>query len=272
MDRLNRDFASLSPERPRLTGQYWLRHRAGRDVRVEAIFQLTDFDALGPCVIVAARDITARHLAEEGLMDSEARYRLLADRSSDMVSRLDLDGTRLYVSPASFEILGYDSNRLLGTRPWDFIHPEEATRVKETLHRMGRGDLEQARSTHRVRHALGHWVWVEVLFRLVRDPETGVVVEIVSSLRDITIRQALQDQVQAGADLLQATLESMEQGLIVVSADRTITLSNRRAADLLAEPPVTGSAPPVRRRGPIVGPRPLRLAVRPCRRDERRPR
>ena len=241
--RLNREFASLSPERPRLTGQYWLRHRSGRDVRVEAIFQLTDVDALGACVIVAARDITARHLAEENLKDSEARYRLLADRSSDMVSRLDLTGTRLYVSPASFEILGYDANRLLGTKPSDFMHHQEATRVDEILERMGRGDLEQARSSHRVRHALGHWVWVEALFRLVRAPETGAAVEIVSSLRDISLRQALQNQVQAGADLLQATLETMEQGLIVVSADRIIKISNRRAADFLAMPAVTGPTP-----------------------------
>ncbi len=48
VERLNRDFASLSPERPRLTGQYRLRHKDGATVRVEAIFQLTDFDALGP--------------------------------------------------------------------------------------------------------------------------------------------------------------------------------------------------------------------------------
>ena len=242
VDRLNREFASLSPQRPRLIGQYRLRHREDRDVRVEAIFQLTDFDTLGDCVIIAARDITARHLAEEGLKDSEARYRLLADRSSDMISRLDLTGTRLYVSPASFEILGYPSQRLLGTRPSDFIHPKEATRVEDILNRMGRGNLEQARSTHRVRHALGHWVWVEALFRLVRHPESGVAVEIVSSLRDVTIRQALQDQVQAGADLLQATLESMEQGLIVVSADRTVKISNRRASELLAAPGIAGVA------------------------------
>ncbi len=242
-ERLNRDFDSLSPDRPRLTGRYRLRHKDGRTVRVEAIFQLTDFDALGACVIVAARDITARHLAEEGLKDSEARYRLLADRSSDMVSRLDLTGTRLYVSPASFEILGYDADKLLGTKQSEFIHHQDATRVEGILERMGRGDLEQARSTHRVRHALGHWVWVEALFRLVRAPETGAAVEIISSLRDISIRQALQDQVQAGADLLQATLETMEQGLVVVSADRLIKISNRRAADLLAKPAVTGSAP-----------------------------
>ncbi len=244
VDRLNREFASLSPERPRLTGQYWLRHKDGRGVRVEAIFQMTDFDSLGACVIVTARDVTARYRAEEGLKDSEARYRLLADRSSDMVSRLDLTGTRLYVSPAAFEILGYGSEQLVGTRHWAFIHPEEAAKVEGILDRMSKGNLEQARSTHRVRHALGHWVWVETLFRLVRDPTSGVAVEIVSSLRDITIRQALQDQVQAGADLLKVTLESMEQGLIVVSVDRTIKISNRRAADLLAmEPEVTGSTP-----------------------------
>ncbi len=244
VDRLKREFGSLSPERSRLTGQYWLRHKEGRAVRVEAIFQLTHFDGLGDCVIIAARDVTARHLAEEGLKDSEARYRLLADRSSDMVSRLDLTGARLYVSPASFEILGHNPTRLLGTKPWDFIHPDEASEVEGILGLLGKGELDQARSTYRIRHALGHWVWIEALFRLVRDPTSGTATEIVASLRDVSVRQALQTQVQAGADLLQATLESMEQGLIVVSADRAIRIDNRRATDLLAmEPAASGVTP-----------------------------
>ncbi len=154
----------------------------------------------------------------------------------------------------------------------EFIHHQEATRVEGILERMGKGDLEQARSTHRVRHALGHWVWVEALFRLVRAPETGAAAEIVSSLRDISIRQALQDQVQAGADLLQATLESMEQGL-----DRRVGRSHhqdqqpaRRRSPGEARGHRFSSV--VGRRDPIVGPRWLRLAVRPCRVDERRPR
>jgi PAS domain S-box-containing protein len=59
-------------------------------------------------------DITNMKQIELKLRDSEARYRLLADNSADMVFQLDRNFVCNYASPASLEILGIPPDELIG--------------------------------------------------------------------------------------------------------------------------------------------------------------
>jgi PAS domain-containing protein len=70
-------------------------------------------------VVRTYADVTERRKAERSVRESEARYRLLADHSTDMIVRTDLDSTRRFVSPASKDLLGYEPHELVGTRPLD---------------------------------------------------------------------------------------------------------------------------------------------------------
>ncbi len=53
-------------------------------------------------------DVTATVAAEERLRRSEHDFRLLAERSTDMITRTTPDGTVLYVSPAARIVLGLE--------------------------------------------------------------------------------------------------------------------------------------------------------------------
>ena len=200
--RVAAEYAALTPDNPRVASLHRVRHKAGHYVWLEAVFQLTDAGEVGQSVIVAARDVTARQEVQQALADSEARYRLLADASSDMVSRLGLDGRRLYVSPSVAEILGFDAAELVGTVPFGFVHSDDLVRVQGVFAGLAEGRTDRARSVHRVRHKDGHWVWAEVLFRLVRDVATGEPLEVISSVRDVTERETLQQRLQGTNRLL----------------------------------------------------------------------
>src|SRR6185369_8076129 len=56
------------------------------------------------------------------LAEREAQFRLLAENSSDMISRHDVQGTFLYVSPASYTLTGYKPEELIGAGVLAFIH------------------------------------------------------------------------------------------------------------------------------------------------------
>ena len=214
-------FGSLTPDAPRTTSRHRIRHKAGGYVRIEAILTLTREGN----ILIAARDVSARHVAEQGLAESEARFRSLADASSDMIQQLDLSGRRLYLSPASLEIFGRTPGDMLGTHPVDFIMDKDATRVGALIAEVAEGRRDQARSIHQIRHADGHGVFVEAQFRLVRERETGRPLEIVSSVRDITERETLQRQHAEANRWLRLAEEIAHVGHWRVDLPATVTWS-----------------------------------------------
>jgi len=78
--------------------------------------------------ISVVRDVSRRKKAEEESKKSEARYRLVTERTSDLISitTFSSEPHYVYVNPAHEAILGYKPEHLIGKCPFDFIHPEIA--------------------------------------------------------------------------------------------------------------------------------------------------
>jgi two-component system cell cycle sensor histidine kinase/response regulator CckA len=133
---------------------------------------------------------TTRHLIE-----SEERYRLLAENARDIVSLRSGDGLTLYLSPSSTLLLGYSPEQLESTPLEQLIHPDDLAPVARARTEMARSDGPGvATATYRVRRGDGQWIWMETLYR--RMPTVGgVAPEILSSSRDITERKLLESQV-----------------------------------------------------------------------------
>lgn len=110
---LHAQLALLGPDDPVLvdcvarvdsgTEQRWLQWVDHYVVTVE-----------GPEIISVGRDVTDRHIAQQALVESERRFRTLADESSDVVWRIRLPNVCFdYVSPSVMEILGVDPSVLV---------------------------------------------------------------------------------------------------------------------------------------------------------------
>ncbi|QAY75245.1 PAS domain S-box protein [Sphingosinicella sp. BN140058] len=66
-------------------------------------------------VLPVAADLKQRKRLYETLRDSEARFRLVTENSTDIILNIDADGTIRYVSPAIATVGGYAPERLVGT-------------------------------------------------------------------------------------------------------------------------------------------------------------
>ena len=136
--------------------------------------------------VVLTEDVTAAKTAETALRDSESRFRLLAENSTDMISRHDTQGVYLYASPACIPLLGFLPEQLEGSSAFDYIHPEDSVAVRAILEELL--ETQSPRTIHyRIRRKNGDFVWFESVSRAVCVQSTGML-EIQVASRDITER------------------------------------------------------------------------------------
>ncbi|GJE02049.1 PAS domain-containing hybrid sensor histidine kinase/response regulator [Methylobacterium isbiliense] len=212
LPRVAAEIADLTAAKPRRVSEHRMRHKAGHHVWVEAAFQLTKAGTPEEALIVSARDVTARRAADAALRESEARHRLLAERTGDIIVRADLDGTLRYLSPAVEGVTGYTPETLLNRRATDLIDPEDRAAVRRAYRRLlVAAPGTKTSLTYRARHRLGHAVWLEVNPTLLRDETTGQPLGYVDVARDVTVRMAVEAELAAAREQTEAARIEAEQ-------------------------------------------------------------
>ncbi len=150
------------------------------------------------------RDITARKAMEDELADSEARYRVIAEHLTDVVSRANLAGDVVYISPSVTPLLGYSVDEVTGSGMITHVHPDDAPRVKQAYSDLITGRIAEGFGlTYRMRHKDGHWLWLESRPTAVRTA-SGRVSGFVDLTRDVTARMALESELREARDAAQA--------------------------------------------------------------------
>ena len=138
------------------------------------------------------RDISERRAAEQAVIDSEARYRLLADNASDIIIHYDPAFQTLYISPSMVQ-LGYDPQSLLGRTLLELLHPDDRPRAAARRQTVMAGEPVRP-TTGRVLRADGEWVWFESTLAAVIGKE-GAISGFVSVLRDVNERRTVEQAV-----------------------------------------------------------------------------
>ncbi len=179
-----------------------------------------------------ARDVTAARRAEAALSDSEAKYRLLAENSTDLISRHAPDGAYLYASPASRSATGYEPDELVGRSAYEFIEPADHQAVLRA-HDAVLGSGEPVTVAFRIRRKDGGTTWLESTCRALYDA-AGRLTEIHVASRDVTARRLAEEDAAASRRLLQAVADNVTSVLYVKDMEGRYILVNRRHADLFA--------------------------------------
>lgn len=171
------------------------------------------------------------------LGESEARYRTLAENSRDMVVRMHPDGRRLYVSPATREMLGMEPEEFLQPR-WDLLHPDDAEMMAKALRDLGQQG-GTAKAAFRARHKNGHYVWIEILARLVPAAAPGGTPEIVYSGRDVTARVRAEQALLESEAQLRAVTDNIPAMIARVDKEQRYTFVNAFVGEVFGGDPQT---------------------------------
>jgi diguanylate cyclase (GGDEF)-like protein/PAS domain S-box-containing protein len=186
---------------------------------------LVALGSLGVVMVLSAlvtSQLRSRARIVDLLRERERRYRLLADNIADIIILLDRRGHILYVSP-SVDSMGYRPHELIGTSCFDLVHPEDANKLKKGSHELASGEATRTiefRAACKDRST----VCLEAHFRYAEYHKDGYV-ELVAILRDVTVRRAMEDQ-------LQMLNERLSQ---LATTDGLTNLANRRTFDMFLQ-------------------------------------
>lgn len=212
------------------------RHVAGRWYRV------TERPTGDGGLVVLRTDIT--ELKEASVRLDEARaaaqaaadqYRLLAENTTDMITRVSRDGIRLYTSPACLPLLGYSPEEMTGRSVFEINHPNDAYISRQAIHELSDGASSRA-VTVRFRRKDGTTVWVEAQMTAIRDAGSDKLREIVTVVRNIDKRKAIEDQLALAKEAAEAANQAKSNFLATMSHEiRTPMNAVLGIASLLAE-------------------------------------
>ncbi len=156
--------------------------------RLSVLFWAEPIDLDGqPCALISAIDVTNREQAEARLMESEERFRLLADAAWEGIGLAD-QGIMIDTNSQLAGLLGYEPRELIGRPVADLIAPASLETVRDHINRASTDPYE-----HDALCKDGSIVTVEARGRTV--PFKGRLIRM-TAIRDISERKRAEAQVR----------------------------------------------------------------------------
>ena len=196
-------------------------------------------------------------------------YRSIVRNAPEILALLSAAGGILYANPYVGRVLGYTNDELTGHNIFEFVHPDDASRAALEYEDTVQHEGERIPSVLRIRNSTGQWIPFEIAANSrLQDPETRAVV---FTARDLRFRKEIEDAIlRSNADveaetakrttqlakinaalrienqarlqaenrlqhtvsLLNATLDSTADGILVVSNEGKVTSCNKKFIEM----------------------------------------
>lgn len=178
-------------------------------------------------------DLTPRRQAEKLLQISEAKYRLISENITDIITQHDEEGRLTFASPSLLEILGYDPIEVIGQSPIGYIHPHDQENFLEQGFKKLMEGKKRVSISYRVRHKSGRYLWMESITRILRE-KNGEFFAIQASSRDISSRKKAEQEVARALEKEKELMELRSRFIMMASHEfRTPLATIRSSLDLM---------------------------------------
>ncbi len=173
----------------------------------------------------------AHQSAEERLVEREESYRIMFEQSPCAICHLADNGELVMVNQQLCELIDYSQTELLGRLLKELVEPEDWVIHKEAMERRLKPGQSSVSYEVRYRHKNGFTIWAQNTINRVQTEGLKRGYWIVVS-EDITDRKRRLVELSESVSLLEATLESTTDGLLVVGLEGRINRYNQRFLEM----------------------------------------
>ncbi len=177
------------------------------------------------------QDITKERQTKQALLESEAKFRLIANNTSDVIWTMDLEGKFTFVSPSVYKLRGYTPKEIM-------IQPIEEALTKESLLHYYNGIQKYRKAISEGRELKetikeleqpckdGSTVWTEATISALNNDE-GKVIGILGVTRDITERRKNEHRIRESEAKLHAIFDNANIGISITDVSGKYTMCNK---------------------------------------------
>jgi PAS domain S-box-containing protein len=184
-------------------------------------------------VLGVVKDITEQKLTREQLEKSEERYRIIVERTGQLVYDYDLKTDIGSWTGAIEEITGYaaeEFQKFYGTVWTENIHPDDREQVAKAIceaKKTGKKFQEELR----FRRKDGTYIYIEDSGVFLLD-EKGSSYRVLGVLKDITERKLAQDKRLESEEKYRNIVETANEGIIIIDDKAVITFANHKMTEV----------------------------------------
>ena len=179
----------------------------------------------------ACSDTVVSPTVDRALEEAEERFANAFEEAPIGMALVGLDGHFLRVNRALPEIVGYDTEHLLGLTFQQITHPDDLQTDLELLGQLLAGELRSYRMEKRYVRADGEHAWVMLSVSVVRD-DAGQPLYFVSQIEDVTERRRSEDALREAEDRFRSAFDEAPIGMAMNALDGRFLRVNRALCEI----------------------------------------
>ncbi|MBU1354133.1 MAG: PAS domain S-box protein [Gammaproteobacteria bacterium] len=186
---------------------------------------------------VIVHDVTEVVVSRQAIAHERERLQHIIEGTNVGTWEWNVQTGELVINERWAEIIGYSREELSPATidTWKaHVHPEDLPGAQALLSQHFDEVQPQYQSVIRMRHKLGHWVWVQSRGKVYTRASDGQPEWMYGTHHDITATKEAEAQLQEAVAILRGVLNAAtQQSIIATDADGTITLFNTGAEHML---------------------------------------